>query len=430
MLMRNTLTVAITALMFVSLAVLSTTVQATADTGYSMSVVKELPEDTNGDGRFDYLSLTVMVTVAESGHYSILGSIKNSGGIRAVATDDLHSGTNNMTIRFSGQEIYNRGLEGSFDILFYLTHGSNEMCSITYQTKEYSKDYFNPNISPKGTMENGVSLHLEKNVVAIEGKTFSATIRTDRPEVIYFYTGTNDLKFSVLFTEIVFYNDNNNNGHYDKGEETAVGDLSDGKWGAVIDLIEGYNKFDFSITGSLSIDGKPVEIIFHYSSAMRTIDGFGRQKFDIDIRPDGISANRIALFQTVSVVSGSGTVSAMESHKDGYYTYLLDSNNNRVGYYSFANTASLYQDDFGVEPIKINVTGYETGNKTQVIDYEYQKLMYIHHDPEIALDPSFAPQLIKKTVKIFRNNPLLFLSTALVCTVLITINIKSFKKKN
>ena len=231
--------------------------------------------------------------------------------------------------------------------------------------------------------------------------------------------------FIVNFTCVTFYNDTNANGRYDDGEEVLYADMTAGIWSLKLGLIEGYSNFDFSIIGSFSTSTGEFEIEFRYSSGMNTVNSFERQKFDIYIHSYGISAQRIVLWHTVSA-TGKAMVGGLERDDNNYYVRHYNDNGEVLGFYAFSTKAKIYNSE-GVEE-NINVTGY-TDDDIIAMDYPLKDGFSIHHDPEIALDPSMAPILVKKAVEIVRNNPVIFTTFMAITSIIVAGSIYNYRKK-
>lgn len=75
--------------------------------------------DTNGDGLFDLLRITVGVAVDVPGKYSLSGVLYSSTGVELGSTNTLlalNAGSNVLALDFDGRQIANRGGQGVFNL--------------------------------------------------------------------------------------------------------------------------------------------------------------------------------------------------------------------------------------------------------------------------------------------------------------------------
>ena len=387
----------------------------------SISVVRDYIEDADNDGVVDYLSIDVTLFLPHEGNYQLLAIIKNSGGLKTM--DMIHaSGEYNTTLHFSARDIYESGLSGRLVIAIYLTEDSSIVARTTYTTHEYSQSDFNPAII-HGVKSEDVQLHLGESSVTIESRNMTVDVHTVEPVVIYRSTGSEQEVFVLNFTGITFYNDTNSNGQYDSGEEVLYADMSSGIWSLKLGLIEGYSRFDFSIIGAFSTPKGEFEIEFRYSRGMNTVNSFERQKFDIYIRAYGIPAQRVVLWHTLTAI-GDASVGQLEETNDAFYVRHYDSDGRELGFYSFLSKATAIN---GFNETTVKVNGY---TRNGVFAMDYPLAGEIHHDPEVALDPSLAPGIVKKVVEvIIRNNPVIFGISATVTSAVVAMSIVHYRKK-
>ncbi|MFH0859577.1 MAG: hypothetical protein V1921_00080 [Candidatus Altiarchaeota archaeon] len=73
--------------------------------------------DTNSDGEYDYLEITVGVNITNAGIYRIEGIITEAGtglGVYAINRTNLTTGVNNVSLYFDGLEIASKSLNGPY----------------------------------------------------------------------------------------------------------------------------------------------------------------------------------------------------------------------------------------------------------------------------------------------------------------------------
>ena len=261
-------------------------------------------------------------------------------------------------------------------------------------------------------------------------------MKTNEPVIYYYFTSDNGdgARFKIEFTKAVLYTDDNDNMMLDAGEDFGEYPLTELEWSMRLNLLEGYERYDFSVTGTNSGQagngGVDLTFVFHYSSAMRSMDQWGKQKFDIDIYIDGqVPAEyRIALYQDITDEVGDCTIGEIED-VNGEGRLYYNKGDEQLGYYSFDKHAVFYKGDIeSLSTEDIAVNGYITdtsskSKRTLVIDYGVNGAGRIHHDPTIGINSALSP--IAEAIKdIIVHNPFIFIATAAIASIIVITNIK------
>ncbi len=110
--------------------------------------------DTDGDGLFNSLSTNVEVDVSTAGNYSIFGSLihgdtiitsrssKDSAGFAGYYLSS-DAGLRNVTLNFSGQDIYDSGINGNYTLdLFLLDENGTVIDNKSFNTSAYDHAIF------------------------------------------------------------------------------------------------------------------------------------------------------------------------------------------------------------------------------------------------------------------------------------------------
>ena len=75
--------------------------------------------DTDGDGKYNCLAIDVWVNTKEAGIYEVYGRLEDSGG-QSITSDRagayLSKGLQKITLKFSGYDIYKKGVNGPFSL--------------------------------------------------------------------------------------------------------------------------------------------------------------------------------------------------------------------------------------------------------------------------------------------------------------------------
>lgn len=103
--------------------------------------------DSNGNGLYDSLSVTMEVFVPESAYYSYNARLADSGGneiVWASGNQYLNSGIQNILLSFNGQYIYGSGQDGPYEVKDLSIYSSSQSYSLrdVYATGRYSWDAF------------------------------------------------------------------------------------------------------------------------------------------------------------------------------------------------------------------------------------------------------------------------------------------------
>lgn len=405
-----------------------------------VEIGNDRPVDFGSDGIYDALAVDVTFFVSSGGEYGIYGILSNSGGIKGQFLGTFPEGTNNITIYFLAEDIYTKNLEGRFKIMFYLTKDGNIVDKAEYITKEYSSEVFNP-YGQLGHEIEKVEIYFSGGGVVIEGNKMTVVVMTHSPIIKYYFTTDKGegAMLTVRYLEAVAYRDINSNGIYDGGKETiARFDFERINWSLSMNLVEGYERFDFSISGSYTSNGMGIEVIFHYSSAARTIDHWGRQKFDIDIYTAGIDTNpyNIALVHEVTA-KGDGELSSLYN-ADNEWVIEYRKGNEAIGSYSFLCTAQVYEGrrmNIGaMETRDINVSGYvlEKSVTRALLVADYHNISddtTIHHDPTVGLNLEFVIDVVEMSVEFIKHRPEVLIGSMALTAILVILNFKLYKKR-
>jgi PGF-pre-PGF domain-containing protein len=105
--------------------------------------------DTNGDGFYDYLAISVKVDVSQAGRYRVSGSLYENGTWSwidwAEAEADLGTGLQTIELRFKGTTIRQRGLDGPYRVELRLYGSEWEWFGEnTHVTSAYTASQFQP----------------------------------------------------------------------------------------------------------------------------------------------------------------------------------------------------------------------------------------------------------------------------------------------
>lgn len=148
-------------------------VAITTQTAQFQQVTNEFPQDTNGNGLYDSLELTMSINVIESGHFEFQGTLIDGNG-QAVTTGyfstlmagtgTLPTGLQTVTLDFDGNQIYQHGIDGPYTLtnltIFDVTESSLEVDSANnfYTTTAYQANQFE---RPLITLTDGSELPMD-----------------------------------------------------------------------------------------------------------------------------------------------------------------------------------------------------------------------------------------------------------------------------
>ena len=162
--------------------------------------------DTDGDGLYDYLDLTVDVQATVSGTYRLAGSLTYSDGLfldEAVTVSDLVTGSHAVRLRFDGMAIREVGGDGPYALrdlaLYDAASVPLDYRAAPYTTTAYTAAQFQSGGALAGTV-SGPSGPVSQTLVLVEG----AVRRSDRTgdggdyRISSLYSGT----YSVTVTPL------------------------------------------------------------------------------------------------------------------------------------------------------------------------------------------------------------------------------------
>jgi hypothetical protein len=121
--------------------------------------VTEATPDANGNGLFDYLSVSLDVSFTKNGSYRLVASVDDSTGSHLMTADTNFDntqgvGTGSLSLIINGPEIAQRGVSGPFTFrdvtLFDLSAGPLPVAgAVDYTTQPYSAQSFEAPLGPK-----------------------------------------------------------------------------------------------------------------------------------------------------------------------------------------------------------------------------------------------------------------------------------------
>ena len=143
-----------------------------SQTAQFQQVTNEYPSDTDGNGLYNSLDLSISVNVVESGHFEFQGTLIDGTGQPVAAgyhstlmagTGTLPTGLQTIVLHFDGSQIYQHGINGPYTLasltIFDVTEYALEVDTSTniYTTAAYQVDQFeHPMISLTGGSETPV----------------------------------------------------------------------------------------------------------------------------------------------------------------------------------------------------------------------------------------------------------------------------------
>ncbi|MEM4263077.1 MAG: hypothetical protein QXY98_05010, partial [Thermoplasmata archaeon] len=176
-------------------------------------------EDTNSNGRYDYLVVEASVEVSCAGWYEVDGFLYDSlNNLIDQATVNVYltMGTHAVPLSFSGIAIFNNGMDGPYGVYLYLSDGVGPLGGGSHTTSAYLQtefeqpSHFEPPHSDDGYDANGNGLYdalvLYATVNASEEDWYyvfaelydgaSNLICSDGWDHVYLSAGLNSVQFS------------------------------------------------------------------------------------------------------------------------------------------------------------------------------------------------------------------------------------------
>lgn len=113
----------------------------------------EAAVDSNGDGKLDYIEVTVDLGVRLAGEFRLQGALSKDGGTVADSgmSQTLAAGARQVSLRFDGRRIRRSGLDGPYEGSINLIDAENHTIDgIRFTTRPYSSASFAGLIVPQG----------------------------------------------------------------------------------------------------------------------------------------------------------------------------------------------------------------------------------------------------------------------------------------
>lgn len=117
--------------------------------------VSDVPVDTGGDGRYNFLEITLDTTIAIPGEYTLQGILLHDGGIIGQADTKrlLAVGEQKLTLRFPGVSIFRSGRDGPYDaVLAVLNAKGKYQADTRFVTQAYAHLKFEGFLGLDGTL--------------------------------------------------------------------------------------------------------------------------------------------------------------------------------------------------------------------------------------------------------------------------------------
>jgi hypothetical protein len=409
--------------------------------------IYEEPLDENNDSTFDIFYLHLELNISVRDKYRIFASMAPSN----IAVDDIikqifTAGKHNITLDFDGLEIYKSSQNGpyTFEILVYNDNG-DVIEKIEYVTQKYFFEEFNP--TPSTTITGTEEISVKDNTIRLVTNTFEAVIYELSPHIEFYYTSDNGqvAKFKVTYDKIICFNDENNDNHYQANELRYWGDLLNSQWNSPKVLMDNFNNFDFQVQTILGlmdsygdlIDTK-LEIVFHYSSLIKSGDKETSRKFDINLKILGAplegSVSHIALQHSLLDEFGNHEVVPKDGGSSDRISFLSHDNEER-GYYSWKTSVERTEKNGrSTHAVTYNLgQSTDSSNTILFIIYPYSMdTVEIFHDPEVGVNPENKPLLPGEIDAEVINHGqwiFLYLLVAIIVGSIIAGNIYHQKKK-
>jgi hypothetical protein len=408
--------------LFLVIMVSLTIISIPSGTGQSSTAIsfegtiQETLEDSDDDGLYEYLVLHVKVNVFEGGEYGLYGSMFNDYAVSNPGVRVLDIGEHVLELQFSGGEISQYGVKGHFQIelQLYSSDSSVDPLSKDIVTEgTYDPEHFEP---PEGTGKVIVKLSGDK--VLIEGDVMTVSINQTNPQLLFYYTNDEDMKYisSLTYTTIQAHEDSDLDGEWnpDIDQKKYEGDLTFVDWDLDLDVSSG---FDISLYGivQLRLVGTPTvaawaKVTFRISSPILK-EMYVTQKFDIDIdlwQP--LDADFISIQHILKDESGVRTIETGPeegSTESDEFILRLVGERGTQGIYSWTEDITVGSS--------ILDTDIQAGSRFEVLEGEVEiwftyplkgDVQLIHHDPTVAMDEKgFIPK--DKEPSFVPNNPII-----------------------
>lgn len=124
-----------------------------------VSSATDAPVDTDGNGFFDFVDVSVTLDVRSSGTFQLQGSLSGSGGGETIVSAgqevDLSSGSQTVTLRFDGQPLRRSGVNGPYDLTVTLYDALGSAISgATFSTAAYDATTFGALLNLDGSFND------------------------------------------------------------------------------------------------------------------------------------------------------------------------------------------------------------------------------------------------------------------------------------
>jgi hypothetical protein len=388
------------------------------------------------DGNVWLLKVDVVIQTDTAGKYNIFGDML-AGFINSQATKTkwLDAGENTVSLEFPTNEIYFSLKDGQYKILFTLKYQGSEVASLDYTTKNY---YNHNDFKPEGEATTDYVVSLVSNTVQLQTDVFTAIIYEYQPVIEYYYSGDDgaSAKFRITYTTLIGYADLNGDGVYNPVDDDPVytADLTITNWNSIKVLFEGFESFDFEITGAVTLESNTnpdvnAEISFHYASASYTTNA--QRKFDIDIQLTenqplhGIDA--IAIEHLIVDESLDETHSFEFDSASSIINFLNDEGLQH-GFYSWIPEAETNSAS-GLVDVTASTVEKEDGT-VLYLSYSYdESIVWYHHDPLIGINPDNLGTELAEAAEAILHNPALYVVSAFVAAVIVIGSLRRQKNK-
>ncbi|MEK6843007.1 MAG: NosD domain-containing protein, partial [Candidatus Micrarchaeota archaeon] len=176
-----------------------------------VSVSNGIGIDSNQNGLFDYLLVTVDLDLANQSNYTLTGELNLNGQtiVSAINSTYMLNGTRKMNLYFDGKEIYAKRLNGPFNVtnvkLLDVFGKQLDSYPINVQTLAYSyKQFEKPPMDFTGIFsENSISFNKDARIDAIR---LNATVNISLPGT-YFISGVlTNANYEVLSDNLTILN--------------------------------------------------------------------------------------------------------------------------------------------------------------------------------------------------------------------------------
>jgi len=353
--------------------------------------------DEDGDGKYEYLVLSVNITVYRPGSYGLYGTVEKT----AVANTDpspLGLGDHTLELRFSGADLTLIEKEGRFSI--HLEIFSRDIGIEPEMLDSMTAGSLSPDLFEAPSTGQLTQVSIMGQDVVIKSSVIEVRVNRTTPRMSFSYSGeaAERSRATVTYERIVAFNDMDGDGVWNEGADELrySAPLYDLDWRLGTDFSKGYGISLYGVVplrmAGTSTAAAYAKVTFSFRSTGISPDG-DMHKFDIEVElMQSLDAEYLSIVHKVADETGDLAIGVGGSMGGNPHSVTLSSGEDIFGIYSWNDDLAVGREELSGNATAVTSTVIGEGVAHVIFSYPLDNgTLRIYHDPNVGMDPENIP---------------------------------------